>query len=61
MSAAPAHHADDHSGGPDGDHGEGPGEEALGPVDVAAWLAGIAGLAVALVIAYAFVLSTGDL
>jgi hypothetical protein len=61
MSASPADHADAHASGHDDDHGEGPGEEALGPVDVAAWLAGIAGLAVAVIIAYAFVLSTGDL
>ncbi|MBI3747892.1 MAG: hypothetical protein HY262_03450 [Chloroflexi bacterium] len=34
-------------------------DEALGPIDTAVWLAGAAGVAVGLVIAAAFALSTG--
>jgi hypothetical protein len=71
MTADP--HADDapgHQGAvghhlPD-DHGEDHGhddhahaDEALGPIDAAAWAAGAAGVIVGLVIAAAFALSTG--
>jgi hypothetical protein len=34
------------------------GDEALGPVDVAAWGAGIAGIAIAILIAFCFALAT---
>ena len=62
-------HASDAMTGPHGsaaDHGADHGhddhahaDEALGPIDTAAWLAGAAGVAVGLVIAAAFALSTG--
>jgi hypothetical protein len=55
------HHATD-------DHGDGHGhddhahaEEALGPVDTAAWGAGIVGVAVGILIAVCFVLATSGL
>lgn len=51
----PDDHGEDH--GHD-DHAH-VGEEALGPIDTAAWLAGVAGVVVGLVIAAAFALSTG--
>lgn len=44
-----AHRHDDHGHGPD----------TLGPVDVAAWGAGILGVAISVVIAFAFVMATG--
>ena len=50
---AVAHHqTEDHSD----DHG--PAEEALGPIDVAAWGAGLLGLVIGVVIAACFVLAT---
>jgi hypothetical protein len=63
MSDTPGHHADDHASSHDDDHGEGHGhgDEPLGPIDVAAWLAGVAGLTIAAATAFAFVLATGDL
>ena len=49
-----------------GDHGEdhghddhGQAEMALGPVDLAAWGAGVLGVAIGLVTAFCFALSTG--
>jgi hypothetical protein len=48
-----AGHGDDHG---DDDHGH--GESPLGPIDVAAWGAGILGVGIALVIALAFVIAT---
>jgi hypothetical protein len=63
LGAAEPAHADDHGAGDghDDDHGSGHehGEEALGPIDVAAWGAGILGLAIGAVMAVAFALSTG--
>ncbi len=60
-----ADHHDDHGGGGghDDDHGVGHehGEEALGPIDVVAWGAGLLGVLVGGVTALAFVLSTGRL
>jgi hypothetical protein len=38
-----------------------PVDEALGPVDVAAWGAGIAGIAIAIVMAACFALATSGL
>jgi hypothetical protein len=62
-SDTPAHHVDDHASAHDDDHGEGHGhsDEPLGPIDLGAWLAGIGGLAIAVAMAFAFVLSTGDI
>jgi hypothetical protein len=48
---APDHGHDDHA------HAE----TALGPIDVAAWGAGVAGIAIALAIAACFALATGSL
>ena len=46
---------------PHGHDDHGAGEPALGPIDVAAWGAGILGLVVAIVIAAAFVMATSGL
>ena len=51
----PDDHGEDH-GHDDHAHGEG---GALGPIDTAAWLAGVAGIVIALLIAGAFALATG--
>jgi hypothetical protein len=51
------HETDDHGD----DHGhddQAPGEEPLGPLDGAAWGAGLLGVVIALVIAFCFVLAT---
>lgn len=57
---AVAHHElDDHGGDHGHDDHAHAGEEALGPIDTAAWLAGVVGIAVGIVIAAAFALSTG--
>lgn len=47
------HGADDHG------HDHGHAEDALGPVDVMAWGVGILGVAIGLVTAFSFALSTG--
>ncbi len=58
----PAHHADDHMSAHDDDHGEGHMHApSLGPVDLAAWGAGILGLVVGGITAIAFALATGYL
>jgi hypothetical protein len=59
---AVAHHQTDDHGGDHGhdDHAHGTADE-LGPIDVAAWGAGIAGIAIAVVIAACFVLATSGL
>lgn len=53
----PDDHGQDH--GHD-DHADG-GEETLGPIDLAAWLAGLAGVAIAVAIAVAFAIATSGL
>jgi len=55
------HHAvTDH--GDDGEHDDhAHAEEALGPIDVRAWGAGIAGVAIAAVVVACFALATGAL
>ncbi|MFZ5854797.1 MAG: hypothetical protein ACOYXS_09920 [Chloroflexota bacterium] len=65
-AAGQAHPADEHGAGRDqapggvGAHDEHAHDEmALGPVDIAAWGAGILGLALGLVTAFSFALSTG--
>jgi len=59
---AVAHHLPDDHGGDHGhdDHAHA-GEETLGPIDTAAWAAGIAGVAIGLVIAGVFAIATGAL
>jgi hypothetical protein len=56
---AVAHHLPDDHGEDHGHDDHAHADEALGPIDTAAWLAGAAGVAVGLVIAAAFALSTG--
>jgi hypothetical protein len=54
---AVAHHrTDDH--GDDHGHDDAHGVEALGPIDAYAWGAGILGIAIAIIIAFTFALST---
>ncbi len=58
----PAHHVDDHMSAHDDDHGEGHMHaEALGPIDVAAWGAGLVGLAIGGAMALVFAVTTGYL
>jgi len=52
---------DDHGGDDAHDHGHGHGEESLGPIDLAAWGAGIAGIAISIVIAACFMLATSGI
>jgi hypothetical protein len=54
------HDAADH-GDADGHDHHAHGDEALGPVDVAAWGAGVLGVAVAVVIAVCFALATSGI
>ena len=56
---AVAHHLPDDHGDDHGHDDHAHTDEALGPIDTAVWLAGAAGVAVGLVIAAAFALSTG--
>lgn len=50
-------HGDDHGGDDHGDdHAH--AEEPLGPIDVAAWGAGIIGIAIGLAVAFCYVLAT---
>jgi len=58
-TGAVAHHAtDDH--GDDGGHDDhAHSEESLGPIDVQAWGAGVAGVLLGLAVAVAFALATG--
>jgi ABC-type Zn2+ transport system substrate-binding protein/surface adhesin len=56
---AVAHHLPDDHGEDHGHDDHAHGDEAtLGPIDTAAWLAGIAGIAIGLAIAGAFALAT---
>lgn len=59
-SAQPHGAADAVPGHDAGDHGENPGHggEALGPVDIPAWAAGVAGVALGLVVVACLVLAT---
>jgi hypothetical protein len=55
---AVAHHRTDDHGGDHGHDDHAHDEEQLGPIDAAAWGAGILGIAVAVVIAACFALAT---
>jgi hypothetical protein len=55
---AVAHHRTDDHGDDHGHDDHAHGDEALGPIDVFAWGAGILGIAIAIVIACTFALST---
>ena len=58
---AVAHHATDDHGDDHGDDDHAHADEALGPIDVAAWGAGILGVAIAIVIAVCLSLGTTGL
>lgn len=55
---AVAHHRTDDHGDDHGHDDHAHGEEALGPIDVYAWGAGILGFVIAIVIAFTLALST---
>lgn len=62
MAATDASDAGHGTAGHEGGHGEhGHEDEALGPLDWGAWAAGLVGVAAGLLVAAAFVLSTGVL
>ncbi len=48
-------HDDDH-----GHNGHGDGDAALGPIDVAAWGAGLLGIGIALAMTVAFIVATSS-
>lgn len=56
---ADAHHAADDHGDDHGHDDHAHSAEPLGPIDVAAWGAGVAGIALGLVVTLAFVMATG--
>ena len=56
-----ADHGDDHGHDDQGHGDQGHGEEPLGPIDVAAWGAGLLGLVIGVAIAACFVLATSPL
>ena len=58
---AVGHHLADDHGEDHGHDDHGHGEEPLGPIDIAAWGAGIVGVAVGVVIAACFALATSAL
>ncbi len=60
-SAGADHHASTDHGDDHGHDDHGHAVEALGPVDVAAWGAGILGIGIAAVIAAAFAMATSGL
>ena len=55
---AVAHHATDDHGDDHGHDDHAHGEDALGPIDGAAWGAGVLGVVIGLAIAFCFVLAT---
>ena len=58
---AVAHHLTDDHGGDHGHDDHAHGEERLGPIDVAAWGAGVLGIALGAVVAFCFAMATGAL
>jgi hypothetical protein len=52
----PAHHADQHDGGPHDEHGH--HADAIGPIDWQMWGVGVLGVIVALVVTAGFVVAT---
>ena len=60
-AGAADHQTTDDHGGDHGHDDHAHAEDGLGPIDVAAWGAGVAGVAIGLVIAACFALSTGAL
>ncbi len=59
-AGAVGHHTTDDHGDDHGHDDHGHAEEALGPIDVAAWGAGALGVVLGLVIAACFVIATGS-
>jgi hypothetical protein len=57
-AGAVAHHPTDDHGDDHGHDDRGHVEEPLGPIDVAAWGAGVLGIAIGLAVAFCFVLAT---
>jgi hypothetical protein len=57
-AGAAAHHALDDHGDDHGHDDHAHGEEALGPIDVRAWGAGVVGVLLGLIVTVAFVLAT---
>jgi hypothetical protein len=55
------HHRTDDHGGDHGHDDHAHGEDALGPIDVAAWGAGALGIAFGVVVAFCFAMATGYL
>ena len=60
-AGAVAHHATNDHGEEHGHDDHAHAEEALGPIDVPAWGAGILGVVLGLAVAVAFMLATGDI
>ena len=58
---AVAHHATDDHGDEHGHDDHAHTDEPLGPIDVPAWGAGLAGILLGLAVALAFILATGPL
>ena len=60
-AGAVAHHATDDHGDEHGHDDHAHGEEPLGPIDAAAWGAGLVGAITALIVVFCFALATGSL
>jgi len=58
---AVAHHATDDHGDEHGHDDHAHAEDPLGPIDVAAWGAGLIGVLLGLAVVLAFVLATGEI
>jgi hypothetical protein len=58
---AVAHHATDDHGDDDGHDDHAHADEPLGPIDVAAWGAGVVGVLLGLAVAVAFMLATNPI
>jgi hypothetical protein len=58
---AVAHHSTDDHGDEHGHDDHAHAEESLGPIDVPAWGAGVAGVLLGLAVALAFVLATSQI
>jgi hypothetical protein len=60
-AGAVEHHLADDHGDDHGHDDHAHGEEPLGPIDVAAWGAGVLGIALGIVVAVCFALATADI
>jgi len=59
-AGAVGHHTTDDHGGDHGHDDHGHGEEPLGPIDVAAWGAGVLGIALGVAVAMCFAMATAS-